>query len=320
MNIIILDSYTANPGDLSWDPIAKLGNLTVYDRTPETQIISRAKNAEIILTNKTPLTKKTIYQLPKLKYIGVLATGVNVVDLAAAQEKNITVTNIPDYSSISVAQHVFALLLSLTNHVSPHSQTIKQGKWAQCQDFCYWDYPILELADKTLGIIGFGNIGQKVAQIATAFGMHILAYRQPQKKHKLKNINFTELDTLFQKSDVISLHCPLNNQTKEIINSQNLNKMKKTAFLINTGRGGLINEKDLANALNQEKIAGAGLDVLATEPPLPHNPLLNAKNCLITPHIAWASYEARFRLITIAAKNLSQFLNNKPLNLVTYSN
>jgi glycerate dehydrogenase len=317
MKIVVLDGYTLNPGDLDWGGLKGLGDVAVYDRTPAELIVERSKGAEILFTNKTPLNEHTFAQLPGLKYIGVLATGYNVVDIEAARLRNITVTNIPTYGTFSVAQMTFAILLELCNHVQEHSNAVHKGHWTNSKDFCFWNYPLIELSGKTMGIIGFGRIGQKVAEIAAAFGMNVLAY-DVVKNSQLRQDNFkwAELDVLLAESDVVSLHCPLFPATKGIINKDSLNKMKKTAFLINTSRGPLIVDEDLSAALNNGIIAGAGLDVLSEEPPKAENPLLEAKNCLITPHISWATKDARARLLDIAVDNLKSFIAGKPVNVV----
>ena len=317
MKIVILDGYTENPGDLSWDGLKALGDeLTVYDRTPRELIVERSKGAEVIFTNKTPLDDKTIKELPGLRYIGVLATGYNVVDINAARELGITVTNIPTYGTLSVAQMTFAHILELCHKVQRHSDAVKEGKWAKCPDFCFWDYPLVELAGLTMGIIGFGRIGQQVARIANAFGMKVLAYDANRFEAADIAFNWAELDELLGNSDVVSLHCPLFPETKGIINKDTLKKMKRTAVLINTSRGPLIDEKALADALNNEEIAGAGLDVLCVEPPAADNPLMLAKNCIITPHISWATKAARARLMDIAVDNLRQFLRGNSVNVI----
>ena len=317
MKIVVLDGYTLNPGDLSWEGLKKLGDLTVYDRTPVEHILERSKGAEILFTNKVPLGEDIFSQLPELKYVGVLATGYNVVDVEAAKKRNITVTNIPAYGTMSVAQMSFALLLELCNHVQEHSDAVHNGDWTHCEDFCFWKHPLIELADKTMGIIGFGRIGQQVADIAAAFGMNVIAYdiSKSCQSHR-KNFKWAELDELLREADVVSLHCPLFPGTKGIINTNSLSKMKKSAFLINTSRGHLVVDEDLAEALNNGVIAGAGLDVLSVEPPNEDNPLLKARNCIITPHIAWATKEARARLMNIAADNLKAFLEGEPVNVV----
>jgi glycerate dehydrogenase len=301
--IVVLDGFTANPGDLSWSELEQSGALTMHDRTPAAEILARSAEADIVLTNKTPLTRETIAALPKLRYIGVLATGYNVVDTAAAAERGIPVCNVPEYSTPNVAQAVFALLLELTNRTGHHAETVRAGRWSACPDFCYWDGDLIELQGRTLGIIGYGRIGAAVARIADAFGMRVLA----TKRHPAADeppTRFVAVEELLRESDVISLHCPLTPETKELINSERIGQMKPGALLINTARGPLVNDGDLADALNHGRIAGAALDVLSTEPPSPENPLLHAKNCIITPHIAWATREARARLIRIAAENV----------------
>lgn len=317
MKIVLLDGYTLNPGDLSWDSLKSLGDLTVYNRTSANEVIERSKQAEILLTNKTPLTEDVFHKLPELKYVGVLATGYNVVDIEAAQRHNVVVTNIPAYGTDSVAQMTFALLLELCLHVQRHSDSVMRGKWSDSEDFCYWDYPLVELAGKTIGIIGFGNIGQKVGDLATAFGMQILGFDKTQtdQSHRM-NFKWVEVSELFANSDIVSLHCPLTDETKGLINVNSLRTMKKSCFLINTSRGPVIIEEDLANALDQGVIAGAGLDVLAVEPPFNNNPLFKAKNCIITPHISWATKEARKRCMDIAVKNLKSYLSGKSVNVI----
>ena len=315
MNIVILDAFTMNPGDLSYEPLSRLGKLTVHERTSPDQTVARAIDAEIILTNKTILSAPIIDQLPKLKYIGVLATGYNVIDIDAANQKNIIVTNIPAYSTASVAQMVFAHLLNITTHLSEHANSVRKGKWSNSIDFCYWDHPQIELANMTMGIIGYGTIGKETAKIARAFSMKLIA-AQSSSKATDEDITRLPLKQIFTQSDVLTLHCPLCPQTEKIINARNLSLMKKSAFLINTGRGSLIDEQALANALNTGQIAAAGLDVLSTEPPKPDNPLLTAKNCCITPHIAWATKSARQRLLDTATANVKAFLENAPQNAI----
>ena len=317
MKIIILDGYTLNPGDISWAGFEALGDFTIYDRTSPDKIIERSGNAEIILTNKTIINKEIIVQLPELKYIGVLATGYNIVDVNAANERNIIVTNIPSYGTNSVAQMVFALLLELTQNVGHHSNSVRSGGWSESEDWCYWDRPLVELDDLTMGIIGFGRIGKATADIARAFGMRVIANDTGKTKSNSDWVKIVDQETIFRESDVVSLHCPLTPDNKHFINSAKINLMKRTAFLINTSRGLLINEVDLANSLNCERIAGAGLDVLSEEPPEETNPLLSAKNCIITPHIAWATRAARQRLMDIAVRNLKYFLNGKPVNVIS---
>jgi len=315
MKIVILDGYTLNPGDLSWDEIRKLGECTVYDRTPPEKILERASKAAAIFTNKVVIGRDIIKQLPDLKFIGVLATGYNVVDLQAAAEADILVANIPAYSTASVAQMVFSHILNIAQNVSKHAKSVKDGDWTNSIDFTYHLTPQTELAGKTLGIIGFGQIGQAVARVGLAFGMKIL-FQNRSKKETNADFRQVDLDTLLVESDFISLNCPLTDENAGFINKSTIGKMKKSAILINTGRGALINEKDLADALNSGRIAGAGLDVLSTEPPKAENPLLAAKNCYITPHIAWATKEARQRLMQIAAQNLKAFINGTPQNIV----
>jgi len=317
MKIVVLDGYTLNPGDLSWDKLNSLGVVILYDRTPIGKIIERSMDAEILITNKTPLLADTINSLPKLKYIGVLATGYNVVDTAATKTRGIIVTNVPSYSTKSVAQLVFALMLELCHHVQRHSDSVHEGKWAGSADFSYWNYPLIELSGKTLGIIGFGNIGKKVADIATVFGMHVIATSRNQREQPdRKNFRWVEIDELLEQSDFVSLHCPLTPETKGLINAANLGRMKSSAFVINTSRGPVVVEQDLADALNNGLVAGAGIDVLSLEPPSKDNPLLRAKNCIITPHFAWATKEARVRLMNIAVNNVDAFLRGKPVNVV----
>ncbi|MGI6011459.1 MAG: D-2-hydroxyacid dehydrogenase [Ruminococcus sp.] len=316
--IVILDGYTINPGDLSWDMFQELGECHIYERTAEKQVVERCRDARIVLTSKGVFSRKVMEELPELSYIGVLATGYNVIDIAAARERGITVTNIPAYSTNSVAQMVFSLLFALCSHVKEHSDGVKEGKWSDCRDFCYWDYPIIELAGKTMGIIGFGKIGQQTAKAANAFGMKVKAWSRGKKEAEEK-IEFQwaeSMEELLETSDVVSLHCPLFEETKYMINRESLKKMKPTAFLINTARGPLIREEELAEALNSGEIAGAALDVLEMEPPSRDNPLFQAKNCVITPHIAWASKEARTRLINIAFSNLKEYLKGSPVNVV----
>jgi|UniRef100_UPI004049E970 glycerate dehydrogenase len=317
MKLVVLDGYTLNPGDLNWDGIKQFGNLEVHDRTPEALVLERCQGVEIVFTNKTPLRESVLSQLPDLKYIGVLATGYNVVDVDYAKTKGIAVANVPGYGTASVVQMTFALLLELCQHVQSHSDSVRQGDWAASPDFCYWNYPLIELEGKTIGIIGFGSIGQKVADIASAFGMNILGFSRTRsdQAHR-KNFKWVELNDLLQESDVVSVHCPLFPETQGIINKDSLKLMKRSAFFLNTSRGPLMVDQDLADALNEGVIAGAGIDVLSVEPPAANNPLFKAKNCLITPHIAWATKEARSRLMGIAENNLSSFLNQKPINIV----
>ncbi len=311
--IVILDGFTANPGDISWAAIEALGNCKIYDRTGEADVVARAADADIVLTNKTLITQKSLAALPRLRYIGVLATGYNTVDVQAAQQRGILVCNVPEYSTPNVTQAVFALLLELTNRTGHHSQTVHEGRWSASPDFCYWDGELVELAGRTRGIVGYGRIGKAVAAVGRAFGMQILAHRRTASEDP----QFVSLDRLLCESDVVSLHCPLVPDTKELINAAKLAQMKPSAFLINTARGALIHEPDLAAALNTERIAGAGLDVLSVEPPLASNPLLSARNCVMTPHIAWATRNARLRLLEVTAANIRSYLLNRPQNVIT---
>ena len=314
--IVALDGYGLNPGDLSWENMAELGELTVYDRTAPDEIVSRATGAEIVLTNKTPLTQETMENLPQLRYIGVLATGYNIVDTEAAKKRGIVVTNIPAYSSESVAQMVFAHLLNVASDVANHSQSVKAGEWANCKDFCFLKSPIFELAGKSIGIVGFGNIGSTVARIAHAFNMKVYAKTSKRKEDLPDYVEPVTLETLLAESDVITLHCPLTDSTRNLINRETIALMKPTAIVINTGRGPLVNEQDLADALNNGRIKAAGVDVLSQEPPRADNPLIQARNCYITPHIAWATFEARNRLMKIATDNIRQYLAGNTVNQV----
>lgn len=318
MKIVNLDGVTTNPGDLSWEGIEKLGDYTVYDRTAPSQIVERAKGADILIVNKTVITKEILDALtPELKYIGLQSTGYNVVDCAYARSLDITVCNIPAYSTKAVAQLVFAFILQITNEVALHSEAVKNGEWCRCPDFCFWKKPLTELDGKTIGIIGFGSIGQRVAKLAEAFDMKVLAYApRPKDKGELKTVKFVDLDNLLKNSDIITCHCPLTDETKGMINADNIAKMKKSAIFINTSRGPVVDEQALADALNNDKIKAACLDVLETEPALESNPLLKAKNCYITPHIAWAAQETRARLLKILEENIIAYLNGKPQNVV----
>lgn len=316
MNITILDGYTLNPGDLSWEPLASQGKLTVYDRTRPEEIYTRASDSEIIFTNKVVLNREIIASLPKLRFIGVLATGYNVVDVEAARNRGIIVTNIPAYSTDSVAQMVFAHILNYTQQVSMHARRVKNGDWSNHADFCFWSSPQVELAGKVLGIVGFGRIGQQVARIGVAFGMKVIFHNRSVKTDVPKIYRQTSLEEVFRESDFLSINCPLTPENHQFVDLKLLSMMKPASFLINTGRGPLINEPDLAYVLNAGKIGGAGLDVLSTEPPPENNPLLLAKNCYITPHIAWATIESRTRLMQIAAENLRKFLAGCPINRV----
>ena len=317
MKIVVLDGFTLNPGDLSWKDLESLGACEIYDRSSLPEVLKRAGGAEIILVNKIVLSRDTILSLPHLKYIGVTATGYNIVDVVAASERHITVTNVPSYGTKSVAQMTFALLLELTQRVGHHAQTVREGRWTACPDFSYWDYPLLELDGLTMGIVGLGRIGSAVAQLAAAFGMKVLAHRRAgASREGDSSVQFVDLETLFRQSDVISLHCPLTSETKHLVNTQRLSWMKSSALLLNTSRGALIDEAALAEALNAERIAGAGLDVLGVEPPPPNNPLFHARNCFITPHMAWATRAARSRLLDIAVRNVRSFLQGEPQNVV----
>jgi len=318
MKIVVLDGYTLNPGDLSWSELEALGDCTVHDRTAPEQVAERIREADAVLTNKVALGAETLAQVPGLQYIGVLATGFNIVDVEAARRGGVAVTNVPGYSTDSVAQLTFALLLELTHHVGHHAQTVRAGRWSAGPDFSYQDFPVLELRGLTLGIIGFGQIGQAVARLARCFGLHVLAHRRPRHlaDGDWVDIEFVDLDALFGRSDVVSLHCPLTPETAGLIGPDSLRRMKPSAFLLNTSRGPLVDEAALAEALDSGRIAGAGLDVLSREPPLPDNPLLRARNCLVTPHLAWASGAARTRLMTAAARNLHAFQTGHPLNRV----
>ena len=316
MKIVVLDGYGLNPGDLSWNGMNALGELTVYDRTSPSEMLERSQGAEVLITNKTLITADNMAELPELKYIGVLATGYNVVDIDAAKARGIVVTNIPAYSTASVAQMVFAHILNITQRVGYYADENVKGRWTDSVDFCYWDTNLVELDGKKMGIVGYGNIGKATARIALAFGMEVLAYTSKEQKDLPQGVKKVTLDELFVESDVISLHCPLTPDTKELVNAKRLSMMKSSAILINTGRGPLVNEQDLADALNEGRIAGAGLDVLSVEPSVAGNPLLSAKNCFITPHIAWATKEARTRLMDIAVNNLKSYQEGNIINNV----
>ena len=293
MKIVVLDGFTLNPGDLNWDELKALGECEIHDRTAPDEVVKRAANAEIILTNKTLVTRESILALPKLKYIGVLATGFNIVDTAAARERDIPVANVPTYGTRSVAQHTFALLLELTQHAGHHARTVREGRWTKSPDFCYWDHPLIELDGLTMGVVGYGRIGQAVADLALAFGMNVLVNSRSAPRENAPTVRAAELDALFRESDVMTLHCPLTPETRNLVNTERLTLMKPTALLLNTSRGPLIDEAALADALNGGRIAGAAVDVLSIEPPSSDNPLLHAKNCIVTPHIAWATRAAR---------------------------
>lgn len=316
MNIVVLDGYAANPGDLSWNELKALGECTIYDRTTPSEVLERAAGAEILLTNKVVLNAETIAALPELKYIGVLATGYNIVDTAAAKERGIIVANIPAYSTASVAQMVFAHILNIAQQVQHYSDEVRKGRWSSNPDFCFWDTPLIELRSKKIGIVGLGNTGFNTARIAIGFGMEVHAFTSKSPFQLPPEIKKMDLDELFSTCDIISLHCPLTDSTRELINAARLKQMKPTAILINTGRGPLINEQDLADALNNGTILAAGLDVLSQEPPRADNPLLTARNCYITPHIAWASTAARERLMQIMLDNVKAYLDGKPINNV----
>lgn len=316
VNIVVLDGHCANPGDLSWDGFKELGSLTVYERTSASQVVERAKDAQIVLVNKVSMKADIIAQLPQLKYIGVLATGFNHIDVKAAQEHDVTVCNIPSYSTYSVAQMVFASIFTITNRVEHYAQQTRKGQWSKRSDFCYWDTPLLELAGKTMGIVGLGNIGMKVARIAREFGMEVYAYTSKNSVDLPSGIQKTTLDGLFSVSDILSLHCPLSERTRELIKADNLRKMKYGAILINTGRGPLVNEADVAAALESGQLAAYGADVMCSEPPAADNPLLKQPNAFITPHIAWATVEARSRLMNIALNNVKCFLEGAAQNVV----
>ena len=314
MKITVLDGYTENPGDLSWEWLETLGECTIFDRTPAELIAERTKDCDIIITNKTPLRRELLETLGSLKYIGLLSTGYNIVDWEYCKEKGIPVCNIPSYSTSAVAQLVFALILEITNSVGIHSESVHSGEWSACKDFCYWKTPLTELNGKTLGIIGFGKIGKAVAKIALAFGMKVVA--STNHPEPLENIEFCSKDELLAKSDFVSLHCPLTPLTEGMVNADFLSKMKPSAVLINTSRGQVVDEDALADALRNGRIAGAGLDVLSAEPPKAENPLFGLKNCFITPHIAWAGFETRERLMKICRENVEAFLNGALQNIV----
>ena len=316
MKIVVLDGHTLNPGDLTWAGLEALGEVTVYGRSTADQVAERAQGAEILLVNKAQIGREILDQLPTLRYITVLATGYDIVDVAAAREKGIPVANIPTYGTASVAQMTFAHLLNLTQHVAEHAQTVRDGDWTRSPDWCYWNFPLVELEGLTMGVLGFGRIGQNVGRVAQSFGMKVLAYDAYIKEAPLPGAQMVDMDTVFRQSDVISLHLPLTPETQGMVNAARLAQMKPTAFIINTSRGAVINNADLAEALNAGVIAGAGLDVLEVEPPAADNPLLTAKNCYITPHISWATQSARARLMQIAVDNVRTFLEGKPINVI----
>lgn len=317
MKIVVLDGYTLNPGDISWEGMEAFGEVMVYDRTSEEDIVARIGDAEVVYTNKTPLTKETFEACPNIKFVGILATGYNIVDVEAARERGIPVSNIPTYGTAAVSQYAMALLLELCHHIGEHSDCVKKGDWTNNPDWCFWNYPLVELAGKTMGIIGFGRIGQDTGKLAQAFGMKVLAY-DAHKRPELESetCRYADLDTLFAESDVISLHCPLFAETEGIINKDSIAKMKTGVMIINDSRGPLIVEEDLRDALNSGKVAGAAVDVVSTEPIRMDNPLLQAKNMIITPHIAWAPKESRQRLMNLAVENLQCYVSGKPQNVV----
>ncbi|WP_101910321.1 D-2-hydroxyacid dehydrogenase [Marasmitruncus massiliensis] len=316
MKIVILDGYTENPGDLSWNELEALGELTVYDRTPADKIVERIGDANAVYTNKTPVSRETLGKCPNVKFIGVLATGYNVVDVAAAKEKGIPVCNIPTYGTDAVGQFAIALLLEICHHIGHHNEAVHEGRWEHNDDWCFWDYPLIELAHKTIGVIGFGRIGQATGRIAKALGMRVIAYDSYPNGSGEAIAEYVSLDELLAQSDVIALHCPLFPETEGIVNKANIAKMKTGVIILNNSRGPLIVEQDLADALNSGKVYAAGLDVVSMEPIKGDNPLLTAKNCIITPHISWAPKESRQRLMDIAVDNLRQFLAGKPINVV----
>ena len=317
MKIVILDGYTENPGDLSWDALGELGELTVYDRTDEADIVSRIGDAELVITNKTPISADTLEKCPSIRYIGVLATGYNVVDVETAKAKGIPVTNIPTYGTDAVGQFAIALLLEICHHIGHHNKAVHEGRWENCEDFCFWDYPLIELAGKTMGIIGYGRIGQVTGRIAQALGMKVLAYDGHRRTElESETCRYVDLDELLENSDVISLHCPLFPSTQGIINKDSIAKMKDGVIILNNSRGPLIVEEDLAEALKSGKVQAAAVDVVSTEPIKGDNPLLTAPNCIITPHISWAPKESRQRLMNIAVDNVKQFLAGEPVNVV----
>jgi len=316
MKIVVLDAYALNPGDLSWDALNVLGNTKIYERSSLAETGKRIADADIVLTNKSVLNEKLINGARNLKYIGVMATGYNIIDITAAHTRNIIVSNIPTYGTASVAQLTFAFILELANHTSLYAKSVSNGDWVESKDFSYHLSPTMELQDKTLGIIGFGQIGRAVATIAIAFGMKVISSHKHPRRDRMDGVKFVKEKTCFSEADIISLHCPLNDKNQQFVNKELLGTMKPASFLINTSRGGLINEQDLAQALNKGMIAGAGLDVLSTEPPTAGNPLLHAKNCLITPHVAWATFEARSRLMNMMIQNVKNFLDGTPANVV----
>jgi glycerate dehydrogenase len=317
MKIVVIDGYTLNPGDLTWDDLRALGKCEIHERSTDAELLSRSLEAEILLTNKMEVRARHMERLPKLRYIGVTATGYNIVDVAVARERNIVVTNVPAYGTASVAQMTFALLLELCHRTGHHAQTVRDGRWASSPDFCYWDFPLVELDGLTMGIIGLGRIGHAVARLAQAFGIKVIAAGRSKPADLPAEIAWADLETLLRTSDVVSLHCPLTPETKHMINAERLKLMKPTAFLLNTSRGPLIDEAALAAALHAGQIAGAGLDVLSVEPPPADHPLYAAPNCFITPHISWATRAARSRLMRVAVENVRAFIDGKPQNVVS---
>ncbi|MCL2163041.1 MAG: D-2-hydroxyacid dehydrogenase [Oscillospiraceae bacterium] len=317
MKMVVLDGYTLNPGDISWERIEQFGELEIYDRTSEEDIVSRIDRADIVFTNKTPISRHAFEACPNIRFVCVLATGYNIVDVEAAKDNGVIVSNIPSYGTASVAQFVFALLLEICHHVGAHSESVRKGDWSACPDYCYWHYPLIELANKTMGVIGLGRIGQNTALIAQAFGMKVLAYDELKNTElETASCKYTSLDELYEKSDVISLHCPLFPKTQGMINRDSISMMKDGVIIINTSRGPLIVERDLVEALEQGKVGYAAIDVVEKEPIPEDSPLLRAKNCIITPHIAWAPKESRQRLMNSAAENVRAFLSGAPINTV----
>ncbi len=317
MKIVVLDGYAENPGDLTWSALENLGNLMVYDRTEETKIVERINDAEIVIVNKTKIDKRVLDACPEIRYIGVLATGYNNIDIEYAKERRILVANVPTYGTFAVGQFAIALLLEVCHRIGHHDRAVHEGRWTNNLDWCFWDYPLIELSGKTMGIIGFGRIGRTTGRIGKALGMKIISYTRHPRAEDVKEAEFVDkLDDLFAQADVVVLHCPLFPETKEIINKKNIEKMKDGVIIINNSRGGLINEKDLAEALKSGKIYAAGLDVVATEPIGKGNPLLTAPNCIITPHISWAAKESRKRLLNIAVENVAAFIAGKAINIV----
>lgn len=313
MKICILDGYSLNPGDLDWSPVERLGDVTLFDRTPADKIVERAADADIVLTNKVPFSADTLRQLPRLRFICVLATGYNIIDTEAAARQGVVVANIPAYSTMSVAQMAFAHILNITNHVASYAREVADGKWTNCPDFCFWDSALTELAGKTMGIVGLGNTGMATARIAVAMGMKVVALTSKSADTLPEGITPAPLDDVLASADVVSLHCPLTSSTRHLINAASIAKMKPSAILINTGRGPLVDEQAVADALNDGRLAAFGADVLSQEPPRGNNPLLSARNCFLTPHIAWATLEARTRLMSIATENVRQFIAGEPV-------